>query len=228
MQRDQSVSQMVEEVLVRQAKDLAHRSGQSLEDARQAVADTEAGRQLKDLANGEHGHEKAQNWQAGVFWDRAEERWMHQAGSEALSRFVAERHYFEEPNVSAPRVLIAIEPRMYAEVLAFSIGQHRPHAEVSLLSPSEEIEDAVHRLRPHLVVANSSVPQEAKEDASFFWVEMDQARGDDGAKRLGARIEADGYSKDVADVSTAHVVEALDRAEGEFVLKGRASEASSA
>ena len=108
-----------------------------------------------------------------------------------------------------------------AEVLAFSIGQHRPNAEVSLLSPSEEIEDAVQRLRPHLVVANSSsVPQAAKEDASYFWVEMDQARAGDGAKRLGARIEADGYSKDVADVSTAHVVEALDRAEVEFVLKG--------
>src|SRR5436190_22403057 len=79
----------------------------------------------------------------------------------------------EEPSVSAPRVLIAIEPRMYAEVLAFSIGQHRPHAEVSLLSPSEAIEDAVQRLCPHLVVANSSVPQAAREAASFFWVEMD-------------------------------------------------------
>ena len=229
MLREQSVSQMAEEVLMRQAKDLAHRSGQSLEDARQGVSDTEAGRQLKDLANGEHRHEKAKNWQVGVFWDRAEERWMHQAGSEALSRFAAERHYYEEPKVSAPRVLIAIQPRMYAEVLAFSIGQHRPHAEVSLLRPSEEIEDAVQRLRPHLVVANSSsVPQAAKEDASFFWVEMDQARGDDGVKRLGARIEADGYSKDVADVSTAHVLAALDRAEVEFVLKGRAREASSA
>jgi O-acetyl-ADP-ribose deacetylase (regulator of RNase III) len=29
----------------------------------------------------------------GVFWDRAEERMMHHIGSEALSRFVAERHY---------------------------------------------------------------------------------------------------------------------------------------
>ena len=228
MQREQSVWQMAEEVLMRQAKDVAHRSGQSLEDARQGVSDTEAGRQLKNLANGEHRHEKAKNWQVGVFWDRAEERWMHQAGSEALSRFVAERHYNEEPNVSAPRVLIAIKPWMYAEVLAFSIGQNRPHAEVSLLRPSEGLEDALQRLRPHLVVANNSVPHAAKEDASFFWVEMDEARGGDGAKRLGARIEADGYSKNVADVSTAHVLAALDRAEGEFVLKGRASEASSA
>ena len=93
MQRDQSVSEMTEEVLMRQAKDLAHRSGRPLEDARQAISDTDAGRQLKDLANGEHRHEKARNWQVGVFWDRVEERWMHQVGSEALSRFAAERHY---------------------------------------------------------------------------------------------------------------------------------------
>ena len=93
MQRDQSVSQMAEEVLVRQAKAMVHRSGQSLEEARQAVSDTEAGRQLRVLANGEHRHEKAKNWQVGVLWDRIEERWMHQVGSEALSRFAAERHY---------------------------------------------------------------------------------------------------------------------------------------
>jgi hypothetical protein len=93
VQQDQTVSQMAEEVLRRQAKSLAHRSGHSLEDARQAVSDTEAGRQLKGLAQGEHRHEKAQAWQASVFWGRAEERSMHHFGSEALSRFVAERNY---------------------------------------------------------------------------------------------------------------------------------------
>jgi plasmid stabilization system protein ParE len=84
---------MAEEVLMSQAKALAQRSGDSLEDACQAVSDTEAGRQLRDLANGEHRHEKAKEWQGSVFWDRAEERLRHHMGSEALSRFVAERHY---------------------------------------------------------------------------------------------------------------------------------------
>jgi hypothetical protein len=93
VQKDQSVSEMVEEVLMSQVKALAQRSGQSLEDARQAVSDTEAGRQLRDLAQGEHRHERAQDWQVSVLWDRAEERLMHHIGSEALSRFVAERHY---------------------------------------------------------------------------------------------------------------------------------------
>jgi hypothetical protein len=93
VQKDQSIQEMAEEVLMRQAKALVHRSGHSLEDARQAVSDTEAGRQLRDVANGEYRHEKAKEWQASVFWDRAEERLMHHIGSETLSRFVAERHY---------------------------------------------------------------------------------------------------------------------------------------
>jgi hypothetical protein len=93
MQQHQTVSEMAEEVLQRQGLRLAHRSGAFLEDAIQAVSDTEAGRQLKGLAQGEHRHEKASEWQASVFWGRAEERSMHLYCSEALSRFVAERHY---------------------------------------------------------------------------------------------------------------------------------------
>jgi hypothetical protein len=93
LQRDQTVAEMVEEVLARQAKSLADRSGQSLENALEVVADTEAARQLRELANGEHRHEKAQDWQASVLWERAEERLMHLIASDALSRFAADRHY---------------------------------------------------------------------------------------------------------------------------------------
>ena len=93
MQQDQSVSEMAHEVLMRQARALAHGSRLPLEDARRAVSDTEAGRRLRDLANGEHRDEKAREWQAGVFWERAEERLMHLYGSEALSRLAAEGHY---------------------------------------------------------------------------------------------------------------------------------------
>ena len=104
MQQDQSVSEMSQEVLMRQAKALAHRSGHSLEDAHQAVSDTEAGRQLKDLAMGEHRHKKASEWQLSKFWERTEERFMHQVGSEALSRFSAERHYssWAESDIERP------------------------------------------------------------------------------------------------------------------------------
>ena|SRR5215213_359791 len=94
MQRDQTVSQMAQEVLARQAEALARRSGRSLEEASQAVSDTEAGRQLRDLLNGEHRYEKAREWQAGMFWERAEERLMHLYSSEALSRLAVEGHYW--------------------------------------------------------------------------------------------------------------------------------------
>src|SRR5215216_915659 len=60
---------------------------------RNPLSDTEAGRKLRDLAQGEHRHEKAKEWQGSVFWDRAGERLMHLFASEALSRFVAEHHY---------------------------------------------------------------------------------------------------------------------------------------
>ena len=93
MKQDQSVSEMAEEVLVRQTKALAQSSGHSFEDARRAVSDTEAGRQLRVLARGEHRHEMARAWQASVFWDRAEERMMHHFALEALSRLTAEHEY---------------------------------------------------------------------------------------------------------------------------------------
>jgi hypothetical protein len=93
MQQDQTVAEMAQEVLARQAEALARRSGRSLGEASQAVSDTEAGRQLRDLANGEHRHEKARTWQTGVFWERAEERLMHLYSSEALSRLAVEGHY---------------------------------------------------------------------------------------------------------------------------------------
>jgi hypothetical protein len=91
LQPEQSVFEMVEEVLVRQAKYLADQTGQSFETALEVVADTEAGQQLRELANGEHCHEKAGDWQASMLRDRAEERLMHHIASDTISRFAAER-----------------------------------------------------------------------------------------------------------------------------------------
>jgi hypothetical protein len=93
LRREQTVFEMVEEVLARQAKELVNRTGQPLERALEIVADTEAGRQLRELANGEHRYEKARDWQASMLRERAEKRLMHLIASEALSRFVAERPY---------------------------------------------------------------------------------------------------------------------------------------
>ena len=112
--------------------------------------------------------------------------------------------------MAAPRVLIAIWPPMYAEALAFSLGKHRPRAEVSVIDPSDDLDVEARRLRPHLIVANR-VPAEAR--AACFWVEVDEPVGGAGAKALGARISADGHSGSVANVGTGDVLAALDRAE---------------
>jgi hypothetical protein len=93
LHREQTISEMVEEVLTNQAKSLAEQTGQAFESALEIVADTEAGRQLRELANGEHRHEKAREWQARVHFERAEEQLRHLFGSDVLARFATERHY---------------------------------------------------------------------------------------------------------------------------------------
>lgn len=74
MQPDQTVLEMVEEVLERQARALVARTGEPFDAAMRAVADTDAGRQLRELANGEHRYERAVRWQASLPGHRIEER----------------------------------------------------------------------------------------------------------------------------------------------------------
>jgi hypothetical protein len=74
VQQEQSVSEMVEEVLERQARDLVDRSGMPLQNARVSVASTPAGRQLRELGEGEHRHEEAHYWQVNLWFERAGER----------------------------------------------------------------------------------------------------------------------------------------------------------
>ncbi len=94
---DQNVAEMAEEVLARQAKAMLAQTGETFESALEAVASTQAGQQLRDLATGEHRHEKAQDWQVSLFEERTESRrLMHLGGiasENTLLRFMAERHY---------------------------------------------------------------------------------------------------------------------------------------
>jgi hypothetical protein len=72
--KEQTVSEMVEEVLMRQAKALVEQTGQTFQAAMEAVSKTYAGRQLKELAEGQHRDERAREWQEGLARERAEER----------------------------------------------------------------------------------------------------------------------------------------------------------
>ena len=80
LHREQTISEMVEEVLANQAMSLAEQTGQAFESALGVVVDTEAGQQLRELANGEHRHEKAREWQARVRFERAEQQLNHLLG----------------------------------------------------------------------------------------------------------------------------------------------------
>jgi len=60
----QTVSEMVVEALARQAEALSEESGRPFKDAFAEVLKTPAGRQLAELADGPHRHERAAEWQA--------------------------------------------------------------------------------------------------------------------------------------------------------------------
>jgi hypothetical protein len=90
---DQTVYEMVEEVLARQAKAQADRTGQPFEDALAAVLKTEAGRQPRELENEPHVHQKARDWQEALLLERAKERLIHLMASDAPSHQEEERHY---------------------------------------------------------------------------------------------------------------------------------------
>ena len=93
MRADQSVHEMVEEVFRRQAEGLVERLGCSSQEALEGVLKTEAGRQLRELRDGPHAHEKARDWQEDLLWERTLERLEGAVSSEAMVGFATERHY---------------------------------------------------------------------------------------------------------------------------------------
>jgi hypothetical protein len=94
--KEQSVSEMVAEVLGRQAKTLVERTGQSLGSALEVVSKTDAGRQLGELANGECRDQRAREWQVGMARERAQERryWRLEGYTEWLEGKEARGEYY--------------------------------------------------------------------------------------------------------------------------------------
>jgi hypothetical protein len=78
--KKQRVSTMAEEVLARQARARAERTGESFEEALKAVRKTEAGRQLEELGEGPHRDQRADQWQEDMSQERAEERHREEQG----------------------------------------------------------------------------------------------------------------------------------------------------
>jgi hypothetical protein len=74
MREDQSVAEMANEVLMRQAKRRSDRNGEPIEVAMEAVLNTEAGKQLRELRNGPHAEERVEEAQVGAARERAQKR----------------------------------------------------------------------------------------------------------------------------------------------------------
>jgi hypothetical protein len=71
MRSEQTVNEMAEEVLLRQAEAHAQQTAQPLARALEVVLQTPAGRQLEELGSGPCQHEEARYWQANLLFERA-------------------------------------------------------------------------------------------------------------------------------------------------------------
>jgi len=77
MRAEQTVSEMAQEVLWRQARALAQRTGEPLLEALEVVVETPAGRQLEELRCGVHQDEEVRYWQANLLFERVSEQAEH-------------------------------------------------------------------------------------------------------------------------------------------------------
>jgi hypothetical protein len=77
MRPEQTVSEMAQEVLLRQARARARRTEEPLAEALEAVLETPAGTQLGELRRGPHREEEALYWQANMLFERVSEQAGH-------------------------------------------------------------------------------------------------------------------------------------------------------
>jgi hypothetical protein len=77
MRAEQTVKEMAQEVLSRQAMALARRTGVPFVEALEAVLETPAGRQLEELRCGVHQDEQTRYWQANLLFERVSEQAGH-------------------------------------------------------------------------------------------------------------------------------------------------------
>jgi hypothetical protein len=77
MRPQQTVNEMAEEILLRQARTLAQQTGGPLVEALETVLETPAGHQLEELRCGLHQHEEARYWQTNLLFERVSEQAGH-------------------------------------------------------------------------------------------------------------------------------------------------------
>jgi len=77
MRAEQTVNEMAQEALSRQARALARRTGEPFVEALEAVLETPAGHQLEELRCGPYRDEEMRYWQANLLFERVSERAGH-------------------------------------------------------------------------------------------------------------------------------------------------------
>ncbi len=106
------------------------------------------------------------------------------------------------------RVLVAVDPLMYRQVIAHAVRKHRSSAEVRTADP-DDLDSEARRLAPHLVVCNRTT--RAVREAAVSWVELEVRPGPGS---LDARMKVD--SRPLSRVEQAEIddiLAALDETE---------------
>ena len=125
-----------------------------------------------------------------------------------MGDFHALRFVFDfslERSVRIVRILVAIKPRVYREVLALSLQHYRPDDEV-LISPPETLDGEVERFKPHLVVCTEGAVPDIPSGV-LCRVEIMFSDG------LDARIGVNGQVAEAKDVGTQDLFALVDRTE---------------
>lgn len=143
MQTDQTVADMAVDVLARRAGARAKQTGETFEEALKAVTETGAGQRLKELRDGPHREESAEQWQEDLARkrerarERAEER--RRAQQAAWKRFIQTelRELEHRKNGQLARLLAEAlpgEPPEELERLAFEDQRQAEEGVVALMS----------------------------------------------------------------------------------------------
>ena len=105
------------------------------------------------------------------------------------------------------RILVALEKRMYREVIALSLHNYRLNAEV-LLCPPEALDQEIGHFRPHLVMLDDNdgaAPDGLSRVLSRVEILL--------AASMDAMISVDGQTREVRDICTEDLLAVVDEAE---------------
>jgi hypothetical protein len=109
------------------------------------------------------------------------------------------------------RVLVAIGPRMYREVIAHVVRGRRPHLEVRTAEPEDADAETV-RVSPDLVVCHRATA--AMRTSVCSWVELEVRLG---AGSLDAKIKVDHRPlSNVEQAEIADILAAIDETDREL------------